>query len=125
MLMSAVKQAEKPAAQIRLARAELEARQAEGLLRDVVAEVSRLRDAATLEDRGRWAAAAALAVDQSKRVLHSIAAASGASAHFQSHPLQRAVRDVNTLSCHVIFDLDSRLEVYGRTLLGRDPGGLV
>jgi hypothetical protein len=32
---------------------------------------------------------------------------------------------VNTLSCHAIFDLDARLEIYGRTLLGLDPGGLV
>jgi alkylation response protein AidB-like acyl-CoA dehydrogenase len=118
------KQAEKPAAQMRLARADLESRQAELLLRDVVREVMALRSNATTRDRARWMAAYALAVDQSKRVLQSIAEASGAHAHFQSHPLQRAVRDVNTMACHVVFDLDSNLERLGKTMLGHTPGGL-
>lgn len=125
LLSSGAKQSEKPAAQIRLARADLEVRQTELLLRDVVADVQRLRSDCTAQDRARWLAACALAVDQSKRVLLSLSEASGASAHFQSHPLQRAVRDVNTLSCHVIFELDSRLEIHGRTLLGLPPGGMV
>lgn len=125
LLSSGVKQAAKPAAQMRLARAEIEARQAELVLRDLVADVQRVRDAATIEDRARWAAALALAVDQSRRVLLSLAEASGASAHFQSHPLQRSVRDVATLACHAIFDLDARLEIYGRTLLGLEPRGMV
>jgi alkylation response protein AidB-like acyl-CoA dehydrogenase len=125
LLGSGVRQAQKPAAQMRLARAGIEARQAELVLRDVVAEVQRVRNAATIEDRARWSAAFALAVDQSKRVLLSLAEASGASAHFQDHPLQRSVRDVATLSCHAIFDLDARLEIYGRTLLGLDPRGMI
>ncbi len=122
---SKVAQAEKPAAQMRLARADLEAGQAEALLRGAVEEVMTLRDEATIADRARWSASFALAVDQSKRVLQSLSEASGASAHFLDHPLQRAVRDVNTISCHVVFDLDQRLEMYGRALLGREPGGLV
>lgn len=120
---SSTRQSEMPAAQIRLARADIEARQAEELLRRTVAEVMALRDRASAEDRARWLAAYAFAVDQSKRVLLSIAEASGAHAHFQSHPLQRAVRDVNTMACHVVFDLDARMENYGRTLLGMDPIG--
>jgi len=27
--------------------------------------------------------------------------------------------------CHVVFDLDARLEIHGRTLLGLDPNGLI
>lgn len=119
------KQADKPAAQIRLARAELEAHQAELLLRNVVREVMSLRSKATIQDRARWAASYALAVDQSKRVLQSIAEASGAHAHFQSHPLQRAVRDVNTMACHVVFDLDSTLERLGKAMLGQTPVGIL
>jgi alkylation response protein AidB-like acyl-CoA dehydrogenase len=122
---STTRQSDKPAAQIRLARAEVEVRQAESLLRETVAEVCALRDEASPADRARWLASLAMAVDQSKRVLGSLAEASGASAHFQSHPLQRAVRDVNTLACHVVFDLDSRLEIHGRTLLGLEPGGMI
>jgi len=118
---TASKQSEKPAAQIRLARAAVEVRQAELLLRDVVGEAMELRERATALDRARWLASYALAVDQSKRVLQSIAEASGAHAHFASHPLQRAVRDVNTMACHVVFDLDARLENLGKTLLGLEP----
>jgi alkylation response protein AidB-like acyl-CoA dehydrogenase len=124
-LGAGAKQSEKPAAQIRLARADLESRQAEALLRNLVVEIQALRNEATLADRARWMASFALAVDQSKRVLLSLAEASGASAHFQQHPLQRAVRDVNTIACHAVFDLDARLELYGRTLLGLDPRGLI
>ena len=119
------RQSEKPAAQIRLARAEVQVRQTELLVRDVVREVMERRDEATLEERGRWLASYAYAVDQSKRVLQSIAEASGAHAHFQSHPLQRAVRDANTMACHVVFDLDGRLETYGRAMLGLEPNGML
>lgn len=116
-------QAEKPASQMRLARAEIEVREAEEQVRRVAADVMARRDRTTPEDRGRWVASLAYAVDCSKRVIASVAEASGASAHFLDHPLQRAKRDVDTLSCHTIFDLDSRLESYGRTLLGLDPQG--
>jgi hypothetical protein len=57
--------------------------------------------------------------------LQSIAEASGAHAHFQSHPLQRAVRDVNTMACHVVFDLDQNLERLGKAMLGQEPKGLL
>jgi len=119
------KQADRPAAQIRLARAELEVLGAELLLRDAVREVMELRENATPQDRARWVAMYALAVDQSKRVLQSIAEVSGAKAHFETHPLQRAVRDMNTLACHVVFDLDSRLELMGRAMLGHELKGLL
>lgn len=124
-LGSPLKQSEKPASQMRLARAEVQSRQAESLLRELVSEIQSLRDDASLADRARWTASFAWAVDQSKRVLASLSEASGASAHFQTHPLQRALRDVNTLSCHVVFDLEARLELYGRVLLGLEPNGLI
>jgi len=54
-------------------------------------------------------------------VIQDVAEASGASAHFASHPLQRALRDVNVASCHVAFDRDAQRELYGRLLLGQDP----
>jgi len=117
------RQAEKPAAQMRLARAAIDARQAEDLLRSVVADVMARRDTATPEDRTRWVASLAHAVDCSKQVIGRVAEASGASAHHLGHALQRAKRDVDTLSTHTIFDLDGRLETYGRTLLGLDPQG--
>jgi 3-hydroxy-9,10-secoandrosta-1,3,5(10)-triene-9,17-dione monooxygenase len=117
------KQAEKAAAQMRLARAEVEVREGELLMRDTVEDVRARRNTATMEDRARWAAQLALAVDRCKRVIQTVSEASGAHGHFLHHPLQRALRDVNTISCHVVFDLDSRLESFGRLLLGLDPGG--
>jgi hypothetical protein len=103
---------------MRLARAELEVRDVERAMRSQVEEVMALRDAATLLDRARWAAGFARIVDRSKRIVQDVCEASGAHAHFTSSPLQRALRDVSTLSCHAVFDLDGRLETYGRVLLG-------
>lgn len=120
-LGSGTAQAAKPAAQMHLARGNVEARQAELLLRDVATEVMALRDQASLADRGRWAASLAHAVHQSRRVIQDVALASGASIHFKRHPLQRALRDVNTATSHVVFDLDARLELYGGALLGIGP----
>ena len=120
-----VHQSEKTPSQIRLARADLQVRQAELLMRDVVQEVMALRQRARLEDRARWTGSLALAVDQSKQALQSLSEAAGASAHFLTHPLQRALRDVNMMATHVIFDLDQRLELHGRALLGLEPRGLL
>lgn len=119
----ASRQAEKPASQIRLAQAALELRQAELLIRDVVSEVCALRDGATLAQRARWAASFAHALHQARGVIQQVSEASGASAHFQHHPLQRALRDANVASCHVAFDLDTQRQLFGRVLLGMPPAG--
>lgn len=121
-MVSTQKAMEKPAAQIRLARVDTEVRQAELLLREVAREVMARRDAATLEDRGRWAASISHAVHQARRVIAEVAEGSGASAQFRSDPLQRALRDVNVASCHIVFDLDAQRELYGRLMLGLEPG---
>lgn len=122
LLSSGLKQAEKPAAQIRLARAEIELHAAELLMRDVIDDVCTRRNTATIIDRARWATQMAMAVERCRAIIQTVCEASGAHAHFQSNPLQRAWRDINTLSCHTIFDLDGRLEAFGRVLLGLDPG---
>jgi len=119
-----LRQADQPAAQMRLAEVAIATDRAERLLRQITAEIMERRDAASPEERAGWAARAALAVRESRDSLRSMADASGASAHFQSHPLQRAVRDVQTLSGHAIFDLEQRLESYGRVLLGHEPQGM-
>jgi alkylation response protein AidB-like acyl-CoA dehydrogenase len=114
-------QAQRASAQIRLAQAEIEVRQAELMLRDVAAAVMEKRDTATPAERAGWAASTAHVVHQCRRTILDVAEASGASAHFLSHPLQRAVRDVNVMSCHIIFDRDAQRENFGRLLLGYDP----
>lgn len=118
----AVRQSEKPALQRRLAAAAIEIRQAELLLRDVVAEVCELREKATPLERGRWIASGAHALHQARRVIQDVADGSGASAHFQKHPLQRALRDANVAGCHIVFDRDGQQELYGKLLLGMEVG---
>ena len=118
-------QKDKPAAQIRLARAEIEAADAAAMLRDVAAEAMLLRNDATKQDRARMTARCALAVEGAKRVIGSVVEASGASAQFNHHPLQRSLRDVTTLSCHMVLDVDARLELLGKFMLGQEPPGMV
>ncbi|HEY0942566.1 MAG TPA: hypothetical protein VGE08_20940 [Steroidobacter sp.] len=115
-----------PASQMRLARAEVEVQQVYLLLKNLVAEVCELRNRATRVDRTRWATQLAYAVHQSKSIVSYVCEASGATAHFQTHPMQRAARDVNVIGSHIVFDLDARLELHGAALLGQEiPGILV
>src|SRR5262245_56633436 len=123
LLGTKTKQAEKPAAQMRLARTEVEVCEAELLMRHTVEDVCARRNTATIEDRARWAVQLAMAVDRCKRVIQTVIEASGAHVHFLDHPVQRALRDVTTIGCHTVFDLDNRLESFGRLRLGLDPGG--
>lgn len=118
-----VSQGDKASAQMRLARVEVEVREVELLIRDAIADVCARRNTATMLDRARWATQFAVAVDRCKRIMQTVVEASGAHVHFLTHPLQRAQRDLNTISCHVVFDLDGRLESFGRLLLGLDAGG--
>ena len=50
-----------------------------------------------------------------------IAVTGGASAHYEPHPLQRALRDVHMATSHVVFDRDAQLENLGRLRLGLEP----
>jgi alkylation response protein AidB-like acyl-CoA dehydrogenase len=99
------KPGETPAAQMRLAKAAVEARQAENALREVVAEVCELRNAASPLQRSRWRTTIASAVHQARGVIQDVSVARGASGHFQSIALQRALRDSNVASCHLAFVL--------------------
>ncbi|MCB1646107.1 MAG: hypothetical protein KDI36_11675 [Pseudomonadales bacterium] len=57
-------------------------------------------------------------VREARNIVRDVIEASGAHAHNLSSPLQRALRDLETLSCHTVFDLDIATESYGRLLLG-------
>ena len=57
-------------------------------------------------------------VRRSRNVVRDVVEACGASSHFLDNPLQRALRDLNTASCHTVFDLDLSTEIYGRLLVG-------
>ncbi len=125
MHLTGTRQREKPAAQMRLARANVDVHAAWLLLRDLA---TRLEDhmepesPLSLEERAELRMSAARAVDLCRGAVRSICEAAGASAHFTDNPLQRMHRDLETLACHTIFDGDSTAELAGRLMVGMDPG---
>jgi hypothetical protein len=45
----------------------------------------------------------------------------GSSAHMTSSPLQRALRDINVMASHVVYDFDAATELLGRSLIDLPP----
>ncbi|CND64843.1 oxidoreductase [Mycobacterium tuberculosis] len=93
----------------------------EGALRDVTGAIAEGR-ALDMADRARARLVAAHVAATARRVVNELCSAAGASAQFTSSPFQRAQRDVNTISGHVVFDPDAAYALYGRIGLGLDPG---
>jgi len=122
------KQADKPAAQMRLARADILAKNAEMLVRYVARANVALgaRDKpAEIPERIELRLFVAQAMAQCREAIAILCEASGAGAHFLDNPIQRALRDVNVMSSHVVYDLDSALEQHGRALIGLPPNSPV
>lgn len=118
------KQADKPAAQMRLAMADMQTRTAELLIRDVA------RTLMTFGQRGRPAEPAerislraqiAYAMELCRTAIRIVCEASGSSGHFMDNPLQRSLRDINVMSSHVVYDLDAATELHGRAMIGLPP----
>ncbi len=113
-------QAEKLPAQIRLAHAHAEVSAAESLLR---AEASKIEEFSRTDQLASGGVIAPLrlqiahVVRNCRNVIRDILEASGASAHYQDHELQRIHRDIHMMSAHTIFDLDAAGEHYGHELL--------
>jgi len=125
---STVKQAEKPAAQMRLAMADMKTRTAELLVRDVgrkAVELAAREGLATVDERIALRIQVAYAMDLCREAVRTVCEASGSSGHFLNHPLQRALRDVNVMSSHVVYDLDGAAELRGRAMIGLPPNSPV
>jgi 3-hydroxy-9,10-secoandrosta-1,3,5(10)-triene-9,17-dione monooxygenase len=95
----------------------------EDALRDVVAAVA--DGTCDLRLRARARLVAAHVAGTSRRVVNDLCSAAGASSQFTDSPFQRAQRDVNTISGHVVFDPDAAYALYGRIEMGMDPGRVV
>ena len=122
------KQAERASAQMRLAHADVEVHNAETLLRcvgDELATWGEREEVCPTEDRARMRLQIAHVVRMCREAVRSLMEASGASAHLMSSPMQRVHRDIHTLSCHTVFDLDLASENYGRILIGLEPNAPV
>ena len=48
--------------------------------------------------------------------------ASGGRGLANSSPIQRAERDLHAVNVHRILMLETNLDIYGRVLVGQDPG---
>ncbi len=121
---SSATQAEKPIAQMRLAQAEMSARTAEVLLRDAARQTMALADRripSTADERTYIRVQIASAMDHCRAAIRTVCVASGSSAHALDNPLQRALRDVNVMASHVVYDLDMALELRGRSMIGLPP----
>ncbi|QFG21368.1 acyl-CoA dehydrogenase family protein [Actinomadura sp. WMMB 499] len=107
--------------QIRLAAATADLRAARLLLESTLRDASG-PDAVDLHRRASARLAAAHVAATARRVVNDLCGAAGASAQFTGSPFQRAQRDVNTISGHVVFDPDASYALYGKIELGIDPG---
>lgn len=118
---SGVAQKQQPAAQIRLGDARVRLCALDGLLRETVATLeSMVADGARIPRavRARARVAAAHIVHESRSVIADLLESSGASAQFLDSPLQRAKRDVDVISGHVVFDYDVSRELAGALEIG-------
>ncbi|VBA52505.1 acyl-CoA dehydrogenase [Mycobacterium pseudokansasii] len=115
------RQKDRPAAQARLAEARVRLRALHGLLAGTVEGIEQILTAGERVARPVRAdarLAAAHIVRESRAVITALLEASGAGAHFLSNPLQRAKRDVDVLSGHVVFDYDVSRELAGALAIG-------
>jgi len=117
------RQADQPAARIRLADATAEVTAAAALWSGAVsnlADAATTDDGVTVEDRGSARLAAAATVRMSRHAISTICEGSGASVYAEDSPLQRIQRDVEVLKGHVVFDWDRSAELAGRIALGME-----
>ena len=118
------RQAEQPAAQVRLSQALSTVRAARLVWDDAVSQVCDVYDGGGVfetVDRGRVRLAAAQTVRLSIEAVGTVLEGSGASVHLSDSPLQRISRDLLTLRGHMVFDWDRTAELAGKLELGLDP----
>ncbi|MEP1142423.1 MAG: acyl-CoA dehydrogenase family protein [Henriciella sp.] len=115
--------ADNPALQIRLAKADLMSRAAETLLRDLASELEEggKRAPVPIEERVVMRAKASYIATVARDTATLLSQGGGASAQMKDSPLQRAMRDLNMASCHVVFDQDPTMELHGKMLVGMPP----
>lgn len=75
-------------------------------------------EAASPEQRGRYRRDAAWAFHTCARAVARLLPAAGAHSIFNDAPLQRALRDTQVMSAHMVADWDLARETYARALLG-------
>ncbi len=114
-------QKDQPTAQVRLGGARVRLRAlrelAHAAATDIQARVSNGKHVGRTVRAGVRAAAAHV-VHESRSVIADLLEAAGASAQFLDNPLQRAKRDVDVISGHVVLDYDVSRELAGALEIG-------
>ena len=118
---SGAAQKDQPTAQVRLGGARVRLRAlrelAHAAATDIQTRVSNGKHVGRTVRAGVRAAAAHV-VHESRSVIADLLEAAGASAQFLDNPLQRAKRDVDVISGHVVFDYDVSRELAGALEIG-------
>jgi alkylation response protein AidB-like acyl-CoA dehydrogenase len=125
--MSMVPLAQKPAAQIELARAEAALGGARSFLYDTIEDLWQTVTAGrepTIRQRGLARVAAVQVAETAAAVTKRVATLAGASALYAGSPLQRHARDAEALSHHFTMSAHT-WEDAGRVFLGLQPTGPV
>lgn len=115
------KQSERALAQSRLAHLTVRARTLNTTLKQIARDVTvwgESGDVCPDIERAELRVRIGHVVRESRNIVREVVEVSGAHAHHLSNPFGRALRDLETLSCHTVFDLDIATESYGRLLLG-------
>ena len=76
----------------------------------------------TIEERAELKWHAAYVAELCRRATERIFASAGAHAIYDDSVLQTRFRDVNTACHHAVADFDNNAQMYGRVVLGLDPG---
>lgn len=112
--------------QMRIAAAAAAIDAARAVARQDIAELverGRNGDGFSDDDRVRFRRNHAYAVNLAYDATMMLARASGASSLFETHPMQRFMRDVHAGSMQLIASWDEQAESYGRVRMGLAPNG--
>jgi 3-hydroxy-9,10-secoandrosta-1,3,5(10)-triene-9,17-dione monooxygenase len=88
---------------------------------DLLDNRSKAGESATLAERAGLRADLGRAYQLAKEAIDIYSSASGASSIYRDVPIQRIVRDIQTLNLHAILNPNSSYELYGRVLCGLEP----
>jgi alkylation response protein AidB-like acyl-CoA dehydrogenase len=119
---------EKPQTQDRLARADLNVRAAELMVRDAARRMmvwATLPDQEQLAERLAIRAQLSQAVKMCRETVMTIVEGAGSIAHVAGSPFNRKMRDIITISTHLVFEYDISMEQHGRALVGLQPNSLL
>lgn len=116
---------EDPGTQTRIAESATELTLARSLARqaaDRCDEVAATGERLTMEDRAEVLWHASYIGELCRRATERIFASAGAHAIYDDSELQARFRDINTACHHAVADFDGNARMYGRVVLGLDPG---